>query len=109
MKLPNADQAVVPEAKVLYLLSEEKSGGKDKFFKGFGFSVAQWEVLQAAVLRHAQTHEVAQVIDTDFGVKYIIEGAFVTPDERDPIVRSVWQIDHEDTIPRFVTAYPVKE
>lgn len=65
--------------------------------------------MQAAVLGHAQTHEVAQVIHTDFGVKYIIEGAFETPNERDPIVRSVWQIDHEDTNPRFVTAYPVKE
>lgn len=109
MKLLNADQANVPEAKILYLLSEEKSGGKDKFFKGFGFSVAQWEVLKTAVLRHAQTHEVAEVVNTDFGVKYLIEGQLVTPDERDPLVRSVWQIDHEETNPRFVTAYPVKE
>ncbi|MDX2161387.1 MAG: hypothetical protein SF162_08700 [bacterium] len=109
MKMPNADQAVVPAAKVFYLLSEQKSGGKDKFFKKFGFFVAQWERLQAALLRHGQTHEVTQIIVTDFGVKYLIDGHLVTPDERNPFVRSVWQLDHQANNPRFVTAYPVKE
>lgn len=109
MTLPDADAAKVLERKILYLLSEEMSGGKAKFFKEFGFSVAQWEVLKMAVLHNAQTYAVTQVVSTDFGVKYLVEGTFSTPDGRNPFVRSVWQIDHGKTVPRFVTAYPVRE
>lgn len=65
MKLPNAEQASVSEAKIRYLLSEEKSGGKDRFFKRFGFSVVQWELLKDALLQHAQSHEVHQIIHTE--------------------------------------------
>lgn len=106
MKLPNAEQASVVEAKIRYLLSEEKSGGKDRFFKRFGFSVVQWELLKDALLQHAQSHEVHQIIHTDYGVKYTIRGELTTPDGRQPHVQSVWQIDHEQRAPYLVTAYP---
>ncbi|MBK9123548.1 MAG: hypothetical protein IPM16_10585 [Chloroflexi bacterium] len=109
MKLTNAEHAIVAAPKILYLLSAEKSGGKDKFFERSGFSVAQWEVLQAAVLQHGQAYDTVNVVTTDFGVKYVVEGKLSTPDGLNPFVRSIWQIDHGETVPRFVTAYPVQE
>jgi hypothetical protein len=55
LKLPNYEQAVVPERKITaYLLSpthpDERS--KEKFLTAFGFSVDDWETLANALLRH---------------------------------------------------------
>lgn len=91
MKLPNREEAIVPEAKLtLYLLNTDHPRGKDKaaFFSRFGFSVAQWKVLRDALLAHAATHEVTSTLETPEGIHYAI--------------------DTDSTIPRFITAYPVK-
>jgi len=36
----------------------------------------------------------------------VIEGVLVTPDGRDPLVRSVWFIEAGVDEPQFVTVYP---
>ncbi len=38
-----------------------------------------------------------------------VEGKLSTPDARDPLVRSVWFIEHGEDVPRFVTAYPMRK
>lgn len=109
-QLPNADQAVVPELKIKrYLLDLTSKHGKAKavFFMGFGFTLAEWETLAAALKQHAATHEVASIRTTAYGVNYTVEGALVTPDDRNPQVRSVWKIDTGATFPSLVTAYPL--
>jgi len=35
---------------------------------------------------------------------YRVVGPLITPDARNPIVRSVWIVLHGDDVPRFVTA-----
>ncbi len=48
MKLPNVEQAILVEAKfTAYLLDETHQEGRGKalFFKHFGFSVTEWNVL----------------------------------------------------------------
>ncbi len=112
MKLPNVQQAFVDKEKITgYLLSETHSGGRGKqdFFSRFGFSVAEWEVMVEALVQHAHDHDVVQEIGTQHGTKYIIEGALLTPDGRNPAIRSVWIIDTGETAARLVTAYPLKE
>jgi hypothetical protein len=90
VKLPNLDDAFVPPAKITnYLLSDENSGGKAAFFTRFGFSMAEWELLAEAFYNHAAMHEVTKVISDEHGVKYIIDGVLITPDERRPLVRTV--------------------
>ncbi len=101
----------MPKAKItLYLLSEVHEDGKHKaaFFLRFGFFVAQWEVLRDALLAHTAQHEVASVLDTSRGKHYTIEGEVQTPSGRKPLVRSVWALEHNSDIPRFITAYPLK-
>jgi hypothetical protein len=39
-------------------------------------------------------------------MRYIIDGILITPDGRNPMVRSVWFIETGEITPRFVTAYP---
>jgi hypothetical protein len=107
MKLPNLENAQVENRKITeYLLSEDNLGGKSGFFAAFGFSIAQWTTLRDALVEHAVTHEIAHMIETKHGVKYIIEGEMRTPDGRAPQVRVVWIVDAGKDAPRFVTAYP---
>lgn len=110
MKLPNADKAIVPQAKITkYLLSLSHSEGwsKAKFFSRFGFSADAWEELAGALLRHAADHEITKTEGSPYGTRHIIQGVLYAPDGRTPDVRSVWFIDTGEQIPRFVTAYPL--
>lgn len=61
MKLPNAENAVVPEEKITrYLLDleHEEGRGKAKFFIGCGYKPEQWEILKEDLLWHAAEYEV---------------------------------------------------
>jgi hypothetical protein len=101
--VPNAAQAVIADPKITdYLL---KNLGKSRFFLGFGFTLAQWQVLRDALLQHVVTHEYVKVIPLDDGVKYVVEGALQSPDGRNPEVRSVWMIDGGRSYPRLISAY----
>ena len=111
MKLPNIELAEVPRQKIeSYLLSLTHRDGRHKatFFLGFGFRVDSWEELATAILNHARSHDVVKEEPSPFGLRYVIEGALESPDNRHPRVRSVWFIETGQTVPRFVTAYPLK-
>lgn len=111
MKLPNYEQAVVPERKITaYLLSPTHPDGrsKEKFFTAFGFSVDDWEMLANALLCHVTDYEVTKMEDSPFGTRYVVEGILLTPDDRNPLIRSVWFIKTEESIPKFVTAYRLR-
>jgi hypothetical protein len=111
MKLPNHEQALVPQQKITgYLLSFTHRDGRSKavFFTRFGFSVAAWEQFAEALRQHAANHDVVVIEDTPFGTSYAVEGALATPGGRMPWVRVVWFIDAGQTFPRLVTAYPLR-
>ena len=109
MKLPDADQAVVAREKITdYLLSltSPRGASKARFFRQFGFQVAEWEVFAAALRSHCQQHEVAATLETEYGIQYVIIGRIETPDGRNPNIRAVWQVDNGADYPRFITARP---
>lgn len=111
MKLPQCEQVIVPQRKVTeYLLSPAHRTGRNKaaFFTRFGFSAEAWETLSDALRHHALEHDVIATEDTPFGTSYIVEGQLIAPDGRVPQVRVVWFIETGETIPRLVTAYPLK-
>lgn len=39
--------------------------------------------------------------------RYIVKGELLVPDGRTPLIRSVWFIETDEHVPRFVTAYPL--
>ncbi|WP_373526470.1 DUF6883 domain-containing protein [Nostoc sp.] len=45
---------------------------------------------------------------TIFGTRYAVEGTLVSPDGRNPVIRSAWFMETGETIPKFVTSYPLK-
>lgn len=112
MKLPNAENAIIPSAKITeYLLDiyHEEGAGKAKFFIYFGFSLANWGQLATALRRHCLQHEVSKVENTSFGTRYVVEGGLETPINRFPLVRVVWFILNTEQNPRLVTAYPLEQ
>lgn len=109
MKVPDAEQSVVEERKVTdYLLSASNPRGRTKaaFFVEFGFSIADWEIFAEALRLHCRQNAVVEVEETLYGTKYIIIAPLATPDGRNPIVKSVWEVRHGAQYPRLVTAYP---
>lgn len=110
MKLPNREYAYIPPAKLLdYLLSETHSVGKSKskYLRSSGFNEANAYLLKQGLMAIAQAEDIAEVINTPYGVKYVIDGSFPTPVGISIRMRTIWIVDKQQTRPRFVTAYPV--
>ena len=111
MRLPNASQALVEQAKIVeYLLNPAHRYGasKARFFAQFGFRPEAWEVLSVALREHGQQNEVTKQTETGFGPRYEVAGELRAPDGRRPRVRTVWQMDEGETAPRLITAYPLE-
>jgi len=112
MKLPKNQEAIVPERKITgYLLSENHPVGKAKakYFKSLGYSERNAAHMKEALAAIALMNEVTEVISTPFGTKYIVDGGLATPSGIRARVRTVWIVEAEGDIPRFVTAYPRDE
>jgi uncharacterized protein DUF6883 len=112
MKLPHNDRLEIPQRKIInYLLDLTHPDGRGKaiFFLHFGFSVEKWGVLALALRKHGIDHDVSKVENSTFGKRYVIEGVLETPDGRNPQVRSVWFVEKESEVTRFVTAYALEE
>jgi hypothetical protein len=111
MRLPNADEAVVEQAKVTdYLLDPAHRYGasKARFLAQFGFRAEAWEGLALALLEHGRHNEVSRGKETGFGPRYEVKGDLTAPDGRRPRVCTVWQVDEGQTTPRLITAYPLE-
>lgn len=107
-RLPRPDEFVVESRKLTdYLLCESHPDGasKAKFFRGFGFDVSRAGILAEALVQHGRTRDVVEVSATGFGMKYVVQCSLITPDERDPCIRSAWIAEGSEA-PRLVTAYP---
>lgn len=111
MRLPQADRCQVPVAKIVqYLLSPEHRFGRFKaaFFFAHGFSRDTPDQLSSALRNHAIENTVTASQETEFGVRYRIDGPLAAPDGSRVLVRSIWFSERGAGPPRFVTAYPLK-
>jgi len=110
VNLPNAGKALVEHRKIAdYLLAFDhpEGAGKAGFFTHFGFTAVHWQVLAAALVAHAARHPVSSKSESNYGVKFRIDGPMLCPDGRSPSIRAVWIIDAGADMPRLVTAHPL--
>lgn len=110
MKLPNGNKAIISEDKLIdYILSETHATGKfkAKFFRKLGFNETNVNLLEKQLRKLAKSQEVTDVVSSEYGTKYIIDGAIDTPNRTVAKVRTIWIIEKWETRPRFVTVYPV--
>ena len=109
-RLPNRESAYVPEQKLDgYSLSENHPVGRAKalLLRGLGYDDAKVNLLERDLLAIAYEQPVAEVIVSEYGVKYVIDGIVQTPTGSALQLRTVWIIATSEERPRFVTAYPV--
>ena len=109
VRLPNADRAVVADAKVReYLLSPSHPVGRFKasFFVALGFTVANWKNLRDALLALAQGAESNPGQSSSYGQKYEVRGTITGPLGRQASVVTVWMVPEGRDFAHFVTAFP---
>jgi hypothetical protein len=109
VRLPNADRAIVEDAKVRdYLLSPSHPVGRFKavFFVALGFSADQWELLRDALLDLARASDAKPGLPSPFGLKFEIRAILQGPSGRQADLVTVWMVSNGKDFPHFVTAYP---
>jgi hypothetical protein len=112
MKLPNSEQATVPQEKLTdYLLSLTHPVGRSKavYFRSLGYDETNTSQLIEALLGIAKGNDVRDTIETGYGIKYTVLGELTTPTKQTAQIITVWIVDKGQTVPRFVTAYPFDE
>ena len=110
MKLPNSSHAFIPEAKLgKCLLSKTHPVGeaKARHFRAIGFDESHAELSKVGLLEMARAANVSRTMETDFGMKYVIEASLATPTGGRVEVRTIWIIETGLENPRLVTAYPI--
>ena len=111
MKLPNAELAYISLPKLTdYLLSENHAVGRAKaaFFYKVGFTRERAEDLRVALLDLARRGNVTEVVETLYGMKYVVDGEVRAPTGESIEIRTVWIVEKGEVRPRLVTAYPHK-
>lgn len=110
MKLPNSNKAIIsPDKLIDYILSETHATGKfkAKFFRKRGFNETNIRLFEKALRKLAKSREVTDVVSSEFGAKYVIDGEMDIPRGKIVNVRTIWIIEKGQINPRFVTVYPV--
>lgn len=110
MKLPNRQNAYVPEDKLSeYLLSETHPVGKSKakFFRKLGFNETNIDKFEKALLSIAHENEIDEIKEIAYGGNYTVKGLLKTPTRKVATIKTVWFIESGKANPRFVTAIPV--
>ena len=71
----------------------------------FGFTAANWQELKKAVLDHPNNNPVVSHTTFQYGEMYEIRCSLISPDGRNPCVRSFWAIEPPIADPKLITAY----
>lgn len=109
MKLPNRERAAIAPSKLTqYLLNvQHKRGGtKARLLVRFGYSVSNWQQLEADIRRYHLDADADVMRATSYGVRYEISAFLQTPTSKPLRVRTVWQIDDGSDFPRLITLVP---
>lgn len=109
MKLPHAERAIISEEKLVhYLLNLEhtRGGSKAAVLLAFGYTRDDWQQLALDLRQFHLPADVLTTRTTPYGQRYEIRAAITTPNSKQLIIRSVWQIDTGTTEPRLLTLFP---
>lgn len=107
-KLPSDAELVIDESKLTqYLLNENHPVGQSKarYFLQKGFSVAQPECLQTALIEHGKNRELVKTTSSHHGTKYEVSCLLSCPDGKERCITSVWLKEGANLL-RLITAYP---
>ncbi len=107
----NYDRIEIPENKLVgYLLNKNHSVGvhKAKYFESLGYNSENWQILRDALFEHVETAENIDFVENQFGMKVVIINNLNGHNNRVAKIKSIWFIENNENILKFVTAYPEK-
>ncbi len=109
MQIPGSENAVIQADKLRgYLLNVDhpRGGSKARLLISMGYSLANWQQLDADLRCLHLTADVASERETEYGRRYEIIAPLVGPKGREVLFRSVWQTDLGSDCPRLITVHP---
>jgi hypothetical protein len=108
MKLPNGDQAIVEDRKLVeYVLNAQHPVGKHHavlFRELLGIGPHQAPLLKAALSQAAREAEAVPSRPSLFGKKYELR-LTMTGAKGDHVVLAIWLIERGAEVPRLITCY----
>jgi hypothetical protein len=110
MRLPNADRAIIPEAKLRdYILNPDhaRNQGKARLFMALGYSRQDWARLETDIRQQHLAADAIELTKNDYGRKWAIEAPLRGPNG-EATIRTVWIVDFQSGVPRLLTAYRVR-
>jgi hypothetical protein len=89
----------------LFNRSSEDGAPKGDFLMHFGFSPDRPLELMEALGDHPSPATWTRAFEAPHGVKFYFEGPLRSPDGRNPVIRTVWQVDYDGDgrTARFIT------
>ena len=107
-RLPNFKRAIIRRSKLSdYVLNPEKSKGKDKFLKSFGYSMRNHERLKKDLLHGLKNNPVRVSEPNKYGRIHYQVNMELGLNKKAKVV-TVWVKDKNDDYPRFETLRPYK-
>ena len=108
MKLPNPEQAVIDELKLVgYCLNLNHADGRHKarvFKSALDLDINNFDELKEALLYAVVRYNATLGKINSYGQKYIIDFP-LTRKNKTAIIHSVWIVRNEENFPRLVTCY----
>jgi hypothetical protein len=110
-RLENGLRLDVPRAKLTSFLLDpqhRQNKGRAKLLFSYGFGPVNPSGLEYALLGQAANGTVQPAAPNPYGKKYTVRGLMDTPCGVPKMVLTVWQVDPDSGVARFVTIYPVE-
>jgi hypothetical protein len=111
VKLPNGERAELGDKLEQYSLNSQHPKGKDKaamFKKRLGITLANKEVLEAALLESAVRDEAIVYRTDQYGTHYDVKFSMQT-ETGSSLILACWIIRTGEDFPRLTNVYPVNK
>jgi hypothetical protein len=108
MKL--STEAIIATTKLTeYLLVWKPENDKSQWLEKAGYTVDNWQQLENDLRIQILPLDLTYIETTRFGQLYQIIGIINSPNGRELSVRTIWMIEHESGLTKFITMYPNKD
>jgi len=108
MRLPN-NTLIDPEKLTGYLLVFKKHNDKSRWLAKAGYTLETWQVLQDDLRKQFKFTDAEFIEITEYGKMYQIKGKLKDPNKIGLCVSTIWIIESNTGISKFVTMYPDKK
>lgn len=108
MRLPE-NTLIMPDKLTRYLLIVKKRNDKSQWLAKAGYTIENWQILREDLKKQILSMNAIPIEKTEYGQLYEINGKIIGPNGVKLSVCSVWMIESETGISKFITMYPNKK